>query len=449
MRLTLRWSEDKVAVSEKSGLNFLFALVGLAKRVNLNKSIFVRRLSGARLVAVVCAAQVLVQLGAFFWPALLPGLMPLWGLSNSEAGWITAMFYGAYLVAVPILVTLTDRVDARRVYLFGVACATTAHLLFGLAAEGFWSALLLRGLAGIGWAGTYMTGLKLLSDQVDKKLLSRATAGHAASIGISGAASFACADLLSGAFGWQSAFLVAATTAIMAWLMVALLAPRRIIPLLPLADGHALYDFRPVFRNRSAMAYAIAYCIHTLEMNALRGWGVAFLAYVAVSTGAEARFSPTYVLTALGVIGTFASVFGNEAAIRWGRRRLITLAMLASVTVSGSIGFVGTLSYAVAVVLLLIYGFVVWLDSSSLTAGTAGTAEPSRRGATLAVHSMLGYSGGFVGPLMIGYTLDLAGGMSRLAWGVAFMLVALLMLLALVAFRLMRPRELIGDRGTH
>jgi predicted MFS family arabinose efflux permease len=413
----------------------------------LNKSIFSQRLSGARLVAVVCAAQVLVQLGAYFWPALLPGMMPLWELSNSEAGWITAMFYGAYLLAVPILVTLTDRVDARWVYLFGVACTITAHLLFGLVAEGFWSALTLRGLAGIGWAGTYMTGLKLLADQVDEKLMSRATAGHAASIGISGALSFACADLLAGALGWQSAFLVAAATAIMAWLLVALLAPRRATPLPRAADGHALFDFRPVFRNRSAMAYAIAYCIHTLEMNALRGWGVAFLAYVAVSTGAAASFSPTWVLTALGVIGTFASVFGNEAAIRWGRVRLITLAMLASIVVSGSIGFIGTLSYALAVALLLIYGFVVWLDSSSLTAGAAGTAEPSRRGATLAVHSMLGYSGGFVGPLMIGYALDLAGGMSRMAWGVSFGLVALLMLLALAAFRLMRPRELAGDKG--
>jgi predicted MFS family arabinose efflux permease len=243
------------------------------------------RLSGSRLVAAVCAAQVLVQLGAYFWPALLPSMMPLWGLSNSEAGWITAMFYGTYLLAVPILVTLTDRIEARLVYMFGVGCTIVAHLLFGLVAEGFWSALLLRGLAGIGWAGTYMTGLKLLADQVDAKLMSRATAGHAASIGISGAASFACADLLANAFGWQSAFLVAAATAIMAWLIVALLAPRRTTPLPPPADGQALFDFRPVFRNRSAMAYAIAYCIHTLEMNALRGWGVAFLAYVAVSTG--------------------------------------------------------------------------------------------------------------------------------------------------------------------
>jgi len=411
----------------------------------------IHRASGARLVALVCAAQVLVQLGAYFWPALLPGMMPLWGLTNSEAGWITAAFYGTYLLAVPILVTLTDRIDARWVYLFGVGCTIVAHLLFGLVAEGYWSALALRALAGIGWAGTYMTGLKLLSDHVDKNLMSRATAGHAASIGISGGVSFACADLLAGVFGWQSAFLVAAATAIMAWLIVAFLVPRRTTPLPRATDGHALFDFRPVFRNRSAMAYATAYCVHTLEMNALRGWGVAFLVWVAAATGASGNlFSPALVVTVLGllgVIGTFASVFGNEAAIRWGRVKLITLAMLASVAVSASIGFVGTLSYTLAVALLLVYGFVVWLDSSSLTAGAAGTAEPSRRGATLAVHSMLGYSGGFVGPLMIGYTLDLAGGMSSMAWGLSFGLVAVLMLLALVAFRLMRPRSLIGDRG--
>jgi MFS family permease len=88
----------------------------------------------------------------------------------------------------------------------------------------------------------------------------------------------------------------------------------------------------------------------------------------------------------------------------------------------------------------------VWLDSSSLTAGAAGTAEPARRGATLAVHSTLGYAGGFVGPLIIGYALDAFGGMSRTSWLAAFLAIAALMLAALVAFRIMRPRELAGDR---
>ncbi len=396
-----------------------------------------------RLVATVCAAQVMVQIGAFFWPALLPTIMPMWSLTNSEAGWITAIFYGAYMLAVPVLVTITDRIDPRRVYLFGVAATAAGHLIFALYADGFWSALAARALTGVGWAGTYMTGLKLLADHVDTKMLSRAAAGHAASIGISGALSFACGDLIAGLAGWQSAFLMAALAAALAWIVVAFAVPAK--PALAQSGGHGLYDFRPVFRNRSSMAYAIAYCVHTLEMSALRGWGVAFLVFVAASTG-DPSISPALIATGLGLIGTAASVAGNEAAIRLGRRRLVQSAMAASILFGASIGFVGTSSYTLAAALLLIYGAIVWLDSASLTAGSAGTADPSKRGATLAVHSSFGYAGGFVGPLLIGWTLDLAGGMSQIAWGLAFLSVAILMLLALSVFWLIRPRELPGDR---
>ena len=404
--------------------------------------------SPARLVAVVCAAQVLVQIGAFFWPALLPGMMRRWGLSNTEAGWITASFYGAYMASVPVLVTLTDRVDPKRVYLFGVGLTVTGHLLFGLLAQGFWSALALRALTGMGWAGTYMTGLKLLADRVDAKMMSRATAGHAASIGISGALSFACGNFIADIAGWRAAFVTAAISAAVAWLLVAGIVPAQSKRVTSKKDGQGLYDFRPVFRNSSAMAYAIAYCIHTLEMSALRGWGVAFLGYVATTTGAAAAsvLSPAVVATGLGLIGTFASVAGNEAAIRLGRKRLIVAAMLASFLIGATIGFIGSMSYAVATLLLTLYGVVIWLDSSSLTAGTAGTAEPARRGATLAVHSMLGYAGGFVGPLLVGWVLDLSGGMSQLGWGLSFLSVAVLMVLALITFSIIRPSELEGDK---
>jgi len=405
--------------------------------------------STGRLVGVVCAAQVLVQIGAFFWPALMPGIMPLWTLSNSEAGWITASFYGAYMLSVPLLVTLTDRIAPKRVYLFGVSATVMGHLLFSLLADGFWSALILRALTGMGWAGTYMTGLKLLADRVDAKMMSRATAGHAASIGISGALSFATGDLIAAAADWRAAFLVASGSAAVAWLLVALIVPAQERAAAPAKDGQGLYDFRPVFRNSSAMAYAIAYCVHTLEMSALRGWGVAFLGYVATTTGtvAASLLSPAVIATGLGLIGTFASVLGNEAAIRYGRKRLVVTAMITSILIGATIGFIGSMSYAVAAALLALYGIVIWLDSSSLTAGTAGTAEPSRRGATLAVHSMLGYAGGFVGPLLVGWILDLSGGMSQLGWGMSFLSVAVLMALALLIFGMIWPRELAGDRG--
>ena len=206
------------------------------------------RASAIRAIAFVCAAQVLVQIGAFFWPALLPEMMARWSLTNSEAGWITAAFYGAYIVAVPVLVTLTDRIDAKRVYLCGVALTVAGHALFAAFADGFWSAFAARALTGIGWAGTYMTGLKLLADKVDGPLLSRAAAGHAASIGISGALSFACADLLASIGGWRLAFVAAAVSACCAWALIALAIPAQA---------------RPRRRNRSARCSTFVRCCAT------------------------------------------------------------------------------------------------------------------------------------------------------------------------------------------
>jgi len=345
-------------------------------------------------------------------------------------------------------VTLTDRIDAKRVYLFGVGCTTIAHLAFGALADGFWSAFVLRGLAGLGWAGTYMTGLKLLADQVDARMMSRAVTGHAASIGISGALSYVLGDLLAHELGWRLAFASAGLTAAIAWLTVAFAVPGRLSPVEPAGATPALFDFRPVLRNRSAFAYSLAYCVHTLEMNALRGWGVAFLAWVAVITGSTGNLvSPAVVVTVLGLLGTMVSVLGNEASIRFGRRRLITAAMLLSILTGAVIGFVGSTGYWIAVGLIVLYGAIIWLDSSSLTAGAAGAADPARRGATLAMHSMLGYAGGFVGPLAVGWTLDLSGGMSPLGWGLGFLVIAVLTAMALVAFVILRPRELEGDRA--
>jgi predicted MFS family arabinose efflux permease len=303
-----------------------------------------------------------------------------------------------------------------------------------------------RVLAGVGWAGTYMTGLKLLADRVEPTLMSRAVAGHAASIGIAGGLSFLFAGVLNRWLGWRGAFAGAAAAAAIAWLIVWMWAP----PQRRRHDAPAttvLFDFRPVLRNRSAVAYAVAYCAHTWEMNALRGWAVAFLAYVAGATGERSPWiAPTVVATAMGLVGTWASVAGNEASIRLGRQRLVRLAMTACVACGAVIGFLGVRSYPLASALVLLYGLFIWLDSSSLTAGAAGSADPRRRGATLALHSMAGYAGGFVGPLVLGWILDLSGGMSGIGWGLAFLHVAVVALFGQIGFALLRPRDLAGDR---
>jgi MFS family permease len=178
----------------------------------------------------------------------------------------------------------------------------------------------------------------------------------------------------------------------------------------------------------------------------LRGWVVAFLGYVAASSSTATWFAPATVATAMALLGTWASVAGNEWSMRWGRKRLIAVAMLGAGVLALAVGLVGARGYGFATVLVLAWAVFIWLDSSSLTAGAAGSADPARRGATLAVHSMLGYLGGFVGPFAVGWVLDRAGGMSPRGWSLAFGLVGLVVFAGFWAHRWLGPAPLLGDR---
>ena len=397
-------------------------------------------------VMAMCAAQACAQIGAFSVAALIPTLIPAWSLTNTEAGWISGIYYAAYTLVVPLLASLTDRVDPKRIYLGSVAVTALAFAGFAWVANGFWSALAFRALMGAGWAGSYMPGLKALSDIAEGAQQSRAVAAHAAAVGISGALSFAVAGAVNAWLGWQWALVPGALGAALAFVIVLIGLPSR-PPRAGTAQRGALLDFRPILRNRSALAYSLAYCVHTWEMSALRGWVVAFLTFCAAqSSGAWTPLAPATVASVMGLLGVWASVWGNELAIRFGRRRFILGTMLVSAAMAGVIGFSAALPYAGASSVVLIYAILIWSDSSSLTAGSAGSAEPGRRGATLAVHSTLGYAGGFLGPLALGAALDLFGGASVIAWGVAFGHVTVALLLGVLAFVWLRPADLAGDR---
>jgi len=87
-------------------------------------------------------------------------------------------------------------------------------------------------------------------------MMSRAVAGHAASIGIAGALSFVFAETIASHLGWQGAFAAAAACALAAWTIVMIAVPRQS----PGAVSDVgTFDFAPVIRNRPAMAYAVAY----------------------------------------------------------------------------------------------------------------------------------------------------------------------------------------------
>lgn len=375
------------------------------------------------------------MVGVFSFPALLPGFVAEWSLSNTEAGWISGVVFAGYTVSVLILTTLTDHVDAKRVYLAGALFAAISALGFTLTAEGFWSALAWRALGGVGLAGTYMPGLKALMDRTSGPRQARWISFYTASFSLGTSGSFLITGVMAEAFGWRAAFGMAAATAMAAFLLVGFALPS--VKPIPPEHKSSPFDFGPVLRNRAAMGYVLGYSVHVWELFGARSWMVAFLAWVLASQPGAGGPSPTTVATFGALLAMISSIVGADIAVRYDRRRVCTVAMLSSGALAAMIGFSSGLSYGVVAVLMLLYNALIQIDSAALTTGAVMAADPARRGATIAIHSLLGFGAGFVGPLAFGIVLDTFGGANTgLAWGFAFASLGAVVALGPLALRL-------------
>jgi MFS family permease len=390
--------------------------------------------SPGRVVALLCAAEALSMLGFATFPALLPLLRDVWALSGKEAGWIAGAYFGGYMLAVPLLSSLTDRLDARRVYFASCLLAAAGLGGFALFAQGPLTGGVLQAVSGAGLAGTYMPGLRLLADRIDGSHQSRFVAFYTSTFGIGTSVSLLVAGWSGAAFGWQVAFALAALGPLAAGIMV--IGMLRPTPRTPHdARASALPRTGELLADRAVRGYVLGYAAHCWELFGLRSWMVAFVAFCYVrdptSTGALA---PATVAALVNLLGQPASIVGNEIAARVGRRRLILAAMLASASLAWLTGFAGSLAWWLAPLVLVTYNTAVMADSAALTAGLVEVTPAGRRGTAMALYSFLGFGAGFVSPLVFGAVLDAAGGKGDpVAWGLAFGSLGLLCALAPLA----------------
>jgi MFS family permease len=385
------------------------------------------------------------MLGFSTYAALLPELRDAWSLSNSQAGMVGGMFFAGYVGAVSLCTSLTDRIDARWVYLAGALLAAAASAGFGLAASGFWSAVLFQVVLGIGIAATYMPGLRLLSDRIGGPRQSRYIAFYTSFFGIGTAFSFAIAGLVTPLYGWRAAFLVSAIGPLAAGAAVfLLLRPDAPKPAKAFSLGalFPLRAWRRVLADRASAGYTFGYMAHCLELFGSRAWMVAFLGFAATQhSGPSFPWHAAAIAAVVNLIAVPASIVGNEVALRAGRGRWIVFSM----TASGASGILLALGapwhWALVLTLLVIYSMLVMAESGTLTAGLVATAPGELRGAALGLYSLAGFGGGLLGPIVFGAALDAAGGAtSRLAWVLAYAAIGAGCLAAPLVVR-MKPRS--------
>ena len=369
----------------------------------------VNPLQGKALVWAMCIGQVGNLLPHVVVPAVMvQHLMPLWGMTNSQAGLLAAAYAAGYMAAVPILSALTDRYDARRILLMGSLCSALSTLAFAVLATSWLTGMVCWALAGASFAGAYMPGLRALTDRLQAEDTSRSITLYTSSYSMGVGFSFLVSQLVADAWGWRWSFGITGLgpliMAFVAWKM---------IPVQPVPTGGHLLDVRPVLRNRPAMAYILSYGAHCFELYGFRTWLVAFWTFVIARHQGGSLPEPVTVSFWASLLAMPASIIGNELSLRYGRQRAITWIQVISALTALSVGWWAGGSAWVLLVLILFYAITVPADSGSLTAGMMSHAQPQFKGLTLAMHSTVGFGLSALSGWMVGLALDSQGGGSR------------------------------------
>ena len=376
--------------------------------------------SSIRIIFWICIAEILTMQGVFTFSSMLPFFLTEWKLDSVEAGWISGIYYGSYMISVMILVSLTDWIDAKKIYITGVLITLGSCVGFALFVEGFWSAVIFRILGGIGLAGTYMPGLKALTDRLSGTSRIRATSFYTASFGAGTALSFLIGGSILEWFSWETAFWFAGLCALLALLIVATVLENRPNNVGE-RSGLGSLDFRPVLRNKNAMGWIACYSTHNYELFAFRSWSVVYLTFALSGVSGGFNIQPSVIVFFGVLLSMLSSIIGNELSMRYGRTRTVVTIMCISAVLAVVIGNSIGIYTPLLIVLVLVYGCFITGDSASITTGAIESSAEDNRGVTMAVHSSIGFIGSFLGPIGFGMVLNSFGGHnSSEAWLWAF-----------------------------
>jgi MFS family permease len=373
----------------------------------------------------------------------LPLLQTEWRASAAEMGVVFAAYQVGYVAAVLLVLPLTDRVPAGRVI---AVCATATGLsfvAFPLMAFDVVSASLLRALSGIGLAGVYMPGARVVSAASSAERRGLAVSGYVSSFYLGAAISLWATGVLLPLGGWRHAALVLGVISVAA-LPLAVLGTRGV----PSPQGNTSRLRLSPLKQGPVLRTILAYTGHSWELYVSRGWLAAYLATVLSARGigpVESAAQGGQLSALMAGLGTVGVWLGGHFSDRWGRARAALAIALTSGLISLGFGWLGGVSWELLLIVGCLYGLLVAADSGIYTTSVTELAPEDQIGSAQAAQAFLGFTATALAPIAAGLVLDAGGG-----FGGAFFLAGVVGLVGaaalapLAASRVSRPASRVS-----
>lgn len=372
----------------------------------------------------------------------LPLLAEEWTASATAMGWVFAAYQVGYVASVLLVLPLTDRFHAGRVIALCSVATSIAFILFPVLAFDVWSASVLRGLAGIGLAGVYMPGVRLVAASAAPERRGLAVSVYVSAFYLGAAVSLWATGALLPTVGWRGAGYVLGAISAVA-LPLAILATRGATA----PEGRSARLRPEVLKQGPVVRTILAYTGHSWELYVSRGWLAAFLAAVLAGQGfgsVEAASEGGKWAALMAGLGTVGVWLGGWLSDRWGRARAALAIALSSGCISLGFGWLGAGAWSVLVVIGCLYGLLVAADSGVYSTAVTELAPADQIGSAQAAQAFLGFLATALAPVVAGLILDLGGG-----FGGAFTMAGLVGLAGALALLPLarRPRHLEARAG--
>ena len=384
-------------------------------------------MSDGRWIAALCLARVGFALIFVAYSASLGLLKQDWGLTSAQAGLIQSAFHVGYLLSLFAVGFLADRFGAKRTFLASSAAACASGLAFAVFADGFVSALLLHGLAGLFSGGSYTPGMTLVAERFPAERRGRVMGYYLAASSLGYAVSLWLSSVLIVTSGWRASLVACALGPVAASLLAAwaLRSTRNVVHVSQHANPfRALLE---VWRNKPAMLAVWAYVFHSWELLGMWAWLPTYLGVVFAHGGEGssgmaglgiAFAALTYLISMAGSIG------GGMLSDRWGRTAVILLMSVASLVCSFTFGWLIAAPVWIVIAVAIAYNLTAIGDSSIYSTALTELVPGHCLGAAWALRSVLGFGFGAISPWVFGLVLDLGQGAGAAradaAWGWAW-----------------------------
>lgn len=358
-------------------------------------------------IKVMLAAAFLIALGFGLVAPVLPQFATTFGVGNTEASVIVAIFAFMRLVFAPASGALIGRLGERPVYVTGllIVAASTAACAF---AQDYWQLLLFRGLGGAGSVMFTVASMALVVRLAPPESRGRVSGAYASAFLIGNVCGPIVGGLLAG-FGLRVPFLAYAAALVVAAVVVQTQlshqrrgsGPRQERADMPLAEALAAGTYRTALVSSFVNGWATF---------GVRMATVPLFAVAALGAGPEAA---GFALAVFAAGNAAALTFSGRLADTLGRKPMMVAGLLVAGASTAAIGFTTGLGWFLAASALA--GIGSGLFGPAQQAAVADVIGNGRSGGkVLAVYQMTSDVGAIVGPVLAGVLAD------RLGYGWAF-----------------------------